>query len=173
MRSELRKNEQDVLLQTAYVLNGKTMKQSLQEVDVFSRLKMAVFGALAFLVPMLIMILHPTKLTTLLTTVVCVLAVAVALAYAMHDSDPKDVLSATAAYTAVLVVFIGSSNTSSGLSNGVVGAITGGVLGGALLLGTLFWANMNSLNAWISYYVLRRRQQPNQSSQSSLSSLDL
>jgi hypothetical protein len=93
-----------------------------------SRLGMGIFGALAFLVPMLVMVLHPTLLTTLLTTVVSVLFVAAALTIWMPDSDGKDVLGATAAYTAVLVVFVGTSSTTSGLSHGVVGAITGGVL---------------------------------------------
>ena len=137
MRSTLRENEQQLLRSAGTLIIENYSKKNLQWTTFFSRLEMAVFGALAFLVPMIIMVLHPTKLTTLLTTVVCVLVVAVALAYVMHDSDAKDVLSVTAAYTAVLVVFTGSSNTTSGLSNGVVGAITGGVLGGALLLGGL------------------------------------
>jgi hypothetical protein len=44
------------------------------------------------------------------------------------------VLGATAAYTAVLVVFVGTSTTTSELSNGIIGAITGGVCGGFLLI---------------------------------------
>jgi hypothetical protein len=52
---------------------------------------------------MMIMVLHPTKLTTLLTTVVCVFFVALALSFRMNKAEPKDILSATAAYAAVLV----------------------------------------------------------------------
>lgn len=139
MRSKLRMSEQVVLDKPGNpekVGFEETLfkRRRLQEAFL-SRLKMATFGALAFLVPMLIMVLHPTKLTVLLTTVVCVLFVAVALAASMQNADNKDILAATAAYTAVLVVFIGSSNTTSGLSNGVIGAITAAVLGGAVLLG--------------------------------------
>jgi hypothetical protein len=139
MKSRLRMSEQVVLDRPSNpekVGFEKTFfKRKRLQAAFLSRLKMATFGALAFLVPMLIMVLHPTKLTVLLTTVVCVLFVAVALAASMQDADNKDILAATAAYTAVLVVFIGSSNTTSGLSNGVIGAITAGVLGGAVLLG--------------------------------------
>jgi hypothetical protein len=89
---------------------------------------------------MMIMVLHPTKLTTLLTTAVCVLSVAVASSLAMPNAESKDIFGTTAAYTAVLVVFVGTTTTTSGLSNGMVGAITGGVLGGILVLLVIIWA---------------------------------
>src|SRR5947207_5891679 len=92
-----------------------------------ARLKMAIFGGLVLLVPMIIMVLHATKLTALLTTVSCVLAVAVALSFSMRNAEGKDVLGATAAYTAVLVVFVGTRTTTSELSNGLIGAITSAV----------------------------------------------
>ncbi|PSN58618.1 hypothetical protein BS50DRAFT_595289 [Corynespora cassiicola Philippines] len=74
-----------------------------------SRLKMALFGGIALIAPMLIMKLHPTELTGLLTTSLFVLAVGVILAWCMKDADKKDILGATAAYAAVLVVFVGTS----------------------------------------------------------------
>jgi hypothetical protein len=74
-----------------------------------SRLKMAAFGGIALVAPMLIMTLHPTRLTELLTTSVFVLVVGAILAWYMKDADNKDILGATAAYAAVLVVFVGSS----------------------------------------------------------------
>lgn len=58
---------------------------------------------------MMIMALHPSKLTSLLTTSVFTVAVAVALAVFMSDASPKDVVGATAAYAAVLVVFVGAN----------------------------------------------------------------
>jgi VIT1/CCC1 family predicted Fe2+/Mn2+ transporter len=92
MRSQLRLREQEILNGGAGTFLNRETEALVDDMmrASASRLKMAVFGALAFLIPMLIMILHPTKLTTLLTTVVCVLFVAVALSFAMHDSDGKD-----------------------------------------------------------------------------------
>ena len=73
-----------------------------------ARLIMALFGGLALVAPMLVMTLHPTRLTTLLTTSICIVVVAVALAFYLGDARPKDVMAATAAYAAVLVVFVGA-----------------------------------------------------------------
>ena len=69
----------------------------------------ALAGGLAFIAPMLIMVLHPTRLTRLLTSSLFVVFVATALAVFMEDADPKDVVAVTAAYAAVLVVFVGTS----------------------------------------------------------------
>jgi len=74
---------------------------------------MALFGGLALIVPMLIMTLHPGRVTSLTTTSVFVVAVAVILAYYMENAESKDVVSATTAYAAVLVVFIGAGTTTS------------------------------------------------------------
>ncbi|KAK8040966.1 hypothetical protein PG994_013973 [Apiospora phragmitis] len=51
----------------------------------------------------------PSLLTSLITTSVAVVAFAITLAFGARDSTGKDVLQATAAYTAVLVVFVGTS----------------------------------------------------------------
>ncbi|OCK85086.1 hypothetical protein K432DRAFT_400533 [Lepidopterella palustris CBS 459.81] len=90
---------------------------------------MATFGGLALLLPMLIMVLHPTKLTAVTTTVVCVLFVGIVLSFSMHNAEDKDILAASAEYAAVLVVFVGTSTTTSELSNGAIGAISGGLIG--------------------------------------------
>ncbi|KAH6670569.1 hypothetical protein B0J14DRAFT_596547 [Halenospora varia] len=79
-----------------------------------SRLTMALFGGAALIAPMLIMTLHQTKLTTLLTTSLFVFAVAAVLAWWMEDAESKDIVGATAAYAAVLVVFVGTGGGSSG-----------------------------------------------------------
>ncbi len=80
----------------------------------YARLIMALGGGFALVVPMLIMVLHPTLLTTLLTTSCFVLAVGVCLAVVMIDSEPKDIIACTAAYAAVLVVFVGAGGGGSG-----------------------------------------------------------
>lgn len=72
-----------------------------------ARLVMALGGGLALVGPMLVMVLHPTRLIVVLTPSICVIAAAVCLAVFMVDSQPKDVLACTAAYAAVLVVFVG------------------------------------------------------------------
>jgi hypothetical protein len=68
---------------------------------------MAAIGGAFLIGPMLVMVLHKSLLTTLLTSSVCVIVFGVILAFALDD--PFDVLSGTAAYAAVLVVFVGTS----------------------------------------------------------------
>ena len=78
--------------------------------DFVGRLFMALFGGLSLIAPMLIMRLHPTLLTGLLTTSVFVVIVGVILAWFMTDAQKKDILGATAGYAAVLVVFVSTSS---------------------------------------------------------------
>ncbi len=73
--------------------------------EFISRVAMALFGGAALVVPLLITTLHPT---TLLTTSVIVFVVAVALEWLMEDAQPKDIVAATAASAAVLVVLVGT-----------------------------------------------------------------
>lgn len=66
----------------------------------------------AFLIgTLLIMVLRQSFLTTLLTDSICVFAFG--LLMALFLERPFDVLSGTAAYAAVLVVFVGASNSGS------------------------------------------------------------
>jgi hypothetical protein len=78
--------------------------------DFGERLWMAAFGGAALIAPMHIMTLHPSKVTSLVTTSVFVTVVGVVLAKFMTDATPKDIIGATAAYAAVLVVFVGASS---------------------------------------------------------------
>lgn len=74
------------------------------------RLGMGVLGGLAIIVPMLIMVLHNTLPTTLVTTSLATLLFAVVLAWSGQPREPEGVLAATATYAAVLVVFIGATS---------------------------------------------------------------
>jgi len=74
---------------------------------------MAVFGSAFLIGPMLIMVLYPSRTTSLVTTTVSVVLFAMLVAALLEDKN--DVLNATAAYTAVLVVFVGTS-TGTGAS---------------------------------------------------------
>lgn len=98
------------------------------------RLETSLLGGFAVVVPMLIMTLHPTLLTALLTTSIFVFAVAVIIAITMKTAEPKDVLGATAAYAAVLVVFVGTSTTAETLNRRVIAGIVAAVIVGSTLI---------------------------------------
>ncbi len=72
------------------------------------RLGMAIAGRVFLVVPMLIMVLQKGLLTSLLTTSLFVFAFGLTLSFCL--SDAFNVLSSTAAYAAVLVVFVGTNN---------------------------------------------------------------
>ena len=75
-----------------------------------SRLRISLFGGCSLIAPMLIMRLHPTLVTQLVTTSVFILVVSIILAFYMRDAQKRDILAATAAYAAVLVVFVGTTS---------------------------------------------------------------
>lgn len=93
---------------------GRTLRA--QKKAFTERVFMAMFGGVALIGPMLIMTLHPSRDTSLITVSVATFVFAIALAFGARDSAGKDVLAATAGYAAVLVVFVGTSTptTSSG-----------------------------------------------------------
>lgn len=72
------------------------------------RFGVALAGELALLAPVIIMAVRKTLLKSLLTVSVAVLLFCVAIAKFSHQSS-VEILSLTAAYTAVLVVFVGVS----------------------------------------------------------------
>ena len=98
-----------VLLETmAGAISGITERKRRKDTqNLWARLSMALGGGLALIAPMLIMALIPTKTVALVTTSCFVVFAAISLAIFMRDSQPKDVVACTAAYAAVLVVFVG------------------------------------------------------------------
>ncbi|GAB7334730.1 hypothetical protein MBLNU13_g06662t1 [Cladosporium sp. NU13] len=74
------------------------------------RFLMAVTGGLALLIPMLVMTYFPGKNVSVVTTSVAMLIFAIVITLATQLA-PDQVLGATAAYAAVLVVFVGTSLT--------------------------------------------------------------
>ncbi len=90
-------------------LDQKGRERRFQENAFTQRIIMAMFGGAALIGPMLIMTLHPSKNTSLITVSVATFVFALVLAFIARDSAGKDVLGATAAYAAVLVVFVGTS----------------------------------------------------------------
>ena len=84
-----------------------------QKTALTERIIMAMFGGVALIAPMLIMTLHPSRNTSLFTTSLVTFIFALVLAVGATNSAGKDVLTATAAYAAVLVVFVGTNTTGS------------------------------------------------------------
>jgi len=74
---------------------------------------MALFGGIALIIPTVIMAKHQGINYSLVTTAISTVLFAFILAFGATDSTGKDVLGATAAYAAVLVVFIGTSVSKS------------------------------------------------------------
>ena len=75
------------------------------------RLGIAAVGGFFLIGPMWLMVLHNTLYTCLVSTTVFVIAFGVLMAWSLNDS--KDVMAGTAAYAAVLVVFVGLGNQDS------------------------------------------------------------
>ncbi|KAJ9606877.1 hypothetical protein H2200_008887 [Cladophialophora chaetospira] len=93
-------------------LPGDSRAGILQEREaqaIVKRFGVALVGGMALLIPMIIMVLHKDLLTTLLVVSVSVILFAVLVAIYSHQSS-VDILTLTAAYAAVLVVFVGSSS---------------------------------------------------------------
>ena len=96
---------------------GRDISWNKQRQRYLLNIRFALFGGLKLIIPMLIMTLHQTLLTTLLTTSLIVFAVAAISAAYMDSAEPKDIAGATAAYPAVLVVFVGTGGGGNTLRN--------------------------------------------------------
>lgn len=89
--------------------NEKILLMNFEEIrEVYKgRVTMAMIGGLFIIGPMLVMVLHPGLVTSLVTTSVCVFLCGLAMSMVLFER-PYDVIAGTAAYAAVLVVFIGT-----------------------------------------------------------------
>lgn len=85
-------------------LIGREKRKALK-----SRFVMALFGGVSLILPMLIMALRPSLVVDLITTSAATVSFAAVISFLGADASGKDVLASTAAYTAVLVVFVGAS----------------------------------------------------------------
>ncbi|KAM0797180.1 hypothetical protein BDR22DRAFT_785675, partial [Usnea florida] len=94
-------------------LDQKGREERSQKNALTERIIMALFGGAALIGPMLIMTLHQSRNTSLITASVATFLFALVIVLAARDSAGKDVLAITAAYAAVLVVFVGTSTTPS------------------------------------------------------------
>ena len=101
------------------------------------RSAIALVGGFALIIPMLIMKLGPTTFGVCLTATLFVTLVAQLLAG--YVQELTSALTLTAAYAAVLVVFVGSATTDQDRNNKSDGEILGGICGGIALLVFLLW----------------------------------
>jgi VIT1/CCC1 family predicted Fe2+/Mn2+ transporter len=91
-----------------WLRNRDNIKQQRQEF--LLRLGSALIGGIALVGPMLLMELHKTFATSLITVSVAVMIIGVGMAFFLQDARPRDVVVAVAGYAAVLVVFVGTSS---------------------------------------------------------------
>ncbi|KAI1125878.1 hypothetical protein F5Y10DRAFT_222683 [Nemania abortiva] len=74
-----------------------------------SRFHMALFGGVALIAPVILMTLKPTLVVDLATVSVATSIFALTMVIFATDATGKDVLTSTAGYAAVMVVFLGTS----------------------------------------------------------------
>ena len=86
------------------IREAKMRKQAFSE-----RIWMGALGGVAVIGPMLLMSLHRTLTTSLITSSVATVLFTLVLALGARNLKGQEVLGAVAAYAAVLVVFIGTS----------------------------------------------------------------
>ena len=97
---------------------AKTQKQRTEAF--INRVLFSLVGGVFLVAPMWLMVLHNTKFTALISTTVFVLASGILAAWKLDQ--PIAVLSTTAAYAAVLVVFVGTNTAASLSDNPKVGS---------------------------------------------------
>ena len=79
----------------------------------WARFYMAMFGGIALIGPMILMVLKTSLVTALVTVSLSVFLFGLALAIFFTDVGPETVLASVAGYAAVLVVFVGTSTQSA------------------------------------------------------------
>lgn len=94
-------------------IDGYLTQERKERQEGGERLAMAIFGGGALIGPTLIMTLHSGLTTSLVTVCLATLFFALTLAKYSKSITGKDILAATAAYAAVLVVFVGTSLSPS------------------------------------------------------------
>jgi VIT1/CCC1 family predicted Fe2+/Mn2+ transporter len=103
--------ERDFKLQN---LNQKTQKEEKRKMQAeafwqtIRRFGMAVAGGIALIIPVVIMTLYEGLVQSLVTTSVATFLFAIFVTW-YSNANEKDIIAATAAYAAVLVVFVGTS----------------------------------------------------------------
>jgi len=91
-------------------IGSRPAARARRDLEAFvKRFSFALFGALSLLAPMILMVLTGGTLLTLLTVCIAVLLFAFVVSLWGEDESPATILAIVATYTAVLVVFVGTS----------------------------------------------------------------
>lgn len=107
---EFRKISKDPNLRLNFRELNKDIREAKMRKQAFSeRIWMGALGGVAVIGPMLLMSLHRTLITSLVTSSVATVLFTLVLALGARNLKGQEVLGAVAAYAAVLVVFIGTS----------------------------------------------------------------
>lgn len=107
---ELQKLLEDPNLSLNFRELNKDIREAKMQKQAFSeRIWMGALGGVAVIGPMLLMSLHRTLTTSLVTSSVATVLFTLVLALRARNLKGQEVLGAVAAYAAVLVVFIGTS----------------------------------------------------------------
>jgi hypothetical protein len=86
-----------------------SFNQYVETESAWKRFYAAILGSVSLLAPMLLMVLHHDQTTTLATVCVSVFLFALVAAFSLKESLAT-VVSIVAAYTAVLIVFVGTTS---------------------------------------------------------------
>ena len=92
--------------------DGKPPAEISPLVDNLVRLAVALTAIVVLVAPMCIMVLNPSPVKSLITSAVSMVIFACALSFVLKTSN-VEMLVATATYSAVLVVFVGTSSSPS------------------------------------------------------------
>lgn len=95
--------------------DGKPPAEVSPLVDNLVRLMVAQAAVVVLVAPVCIKVLNPSPVKSLITSAVSMVIFACALSFAIKTSN-TEILFATATYSAVLVVFVGTSSSSSSTS---------------------------------------------------------
>jgi hypothetical protein len=107
---KLLKNPKDPNLSLNFRELNKDIREAKMRKQAFSeRIWMGALGGVAVIGPMLLMSLHRTLTTSLVTSSVATVLFTIVLALGARNLKGQEILGAVAAYAAVLVVFIGTS----------------------------------------------------------------
>lgn len=85
--------------------------------EALHRFFMAMVGGLLLVIPVVIMSFKTSRTRSLVTLSVSVIVFAVVITVGASTAKPQDIVAATAAYTAVLAVFLGASGSSGANSS--------------------------------------------------------
>jgi hypothetical protein len=88
------------------------IQYSVRRLNHIGKIFGAVFGGLVLVIPMIIMTIHSSVTKSLTASSLSVVVIAIAI-ITLTDGTWRDVLGITAAYAAVLVVFVGTSVSCS------------------------------------------------------------